>query len=84
MTMIPIDQPVEVGDLVITSGLGGNFPPDLVIGIVTSTRQFEFELFQEAEVASLINFDTLEFVLVITSFEPVDLSVFEEETEDGG
>lgn len=84
MTMIPIDQPVEVGDLVITSGLGGNFPPDLVIGIVTSTRQFEFELFQEAEVASLINFDTLEFVLVITSFEPVDLSIFEEEAGDGG
>jgi hypothetical protein len=46
--------------------------------VVTSTRQFEFELFQEAEVTSLNNFDTLEFVLVITSFEPVDLSVFEQ------
>jgi hypothetical protein len=41
-------------------------------------RQFQFELFQEAQVRSLIDFDTLEFVLVITSFEPVDLNVFEE------
>ncbi|HLV36650.1 MAG TPA: rod shape-determining protein MreC [Spirillospora sp.] len=78
MTMIPLGANVQTGDLVITSGLGGNFPPDIVIGVVTSTRQFEFELFQEAEVTSLNNFDTLEFVLVITSFEPVDLSVFEQ------
>jgi rod shape-determining protein MreC len=80
MTMIPIGESIEVGDLVITSGLGGNFPPDIVIGVVTSIRQFEFELFQEAEVTSLNNFDTLEFVLVMTSFEPVDLSIFQEAT----
>jgi len=79
MTMIPLGDVVQVGDLVITSGLGGNFPPDIPIGIVTSTQQFEFELFQEAEVTSLNNFDTLEFVLVMTSFEPIDLSVFEEQ-----
>lgn len=77
MTLIPLGQPITVGDVVITSGLGGNFPADLVIGVVTSSRQFEFELYQEAQVTSLINFDTLEFVLVMTSFEPVDLSVFE-------
>jgi rod shape-determining protein MreC len=78
MTMIPLDAGVQVGDLVITSGLGGNFPADLPIGVVTSSRQVEAELFQEAEVTSLNNFDTLEFVLVMTSFEPVDLSVFQE------
>ncbi len=84
MTLIPLAQPVTVGDLVLTSGLGGNFPPDLVIGIVTSTRQLEGELFQEAEITSLNNFDALEFVLVMTSFEPVDLSIFEEATTEGG
>ncbi len=77
MEMIPLGQQVRVGDLVITSGLGGNFPPDIVIGVVTSARQFEFELAQEAEVASLNDFDSLEFVLVITSFEPVDMSVLD-------
>lgn len=77
MEMIPLGQQVRVGDLVITSGLGGNFPPDIVIGVVTSTRQFEFELAQEAELTSLNDFDSLEFVLVITSFEPVDMSVLD-------
>ena len=78
MTFIDLDENITQGDLVITSGLGGNFPPDLVVGQVTSIRQFEFELFQEAEVRSLINFDLLEFVLVITSFQPIDISVFDQ------
>lgn len=78
MTFIDLDENITQGDLVITSGLGGNFPPDIVVGQVTSIRQFEFELFQEAEVRSLIDFDILEFVLVITSFQPIDISVFDQ------
>lgn len=78
MTFIDLDERIIQGDLVITSGLGGNFPPDIVVGQVTSVRQFEFELFQEAEVRSLIDLGLLEFVLVITSFQPIDLSVFDD------
>ena len=77
LTMVDLDEEIRQGDLVITSGLGGNFPADIVVGQVTSVRQFEFELFQEAEVRSLIDFETLEFVLVITSFEPIDLTLFD-------
>ncbi len=82
LTMVNLDEEILQGDLVITSGLGGNFPADIVVGQVTSVRQFEFELFQEAEVRSLIDFETLEFVLVITSFEPIDLTVFEQVDEN--
>ncbi len=81
LTMVDLDEEIRQGDLVISSGLGGNFPADIVIGQVTSVRQFEFELFQEAEVRSLIDLEALDVVLVITSFEPIDLSIFE---EDGG
>jgi rod shape-determining protein MreC len=84
MTFIPIGQTIQEGDLVITSGLGGNFPPDIVIGQVTSIRQVEAEGYQEAEVRSLNNFDTLEIVLVITNFQPLDLSIFEEAVGNGG
>ncbi len=79
MIMIPLDAEVQEGDLAITSGLGGNFPPDIPIGQVTSKRQFEFELNQTAEILSLVDFATLEFVLVITSFQPVDFSAIEDE-----
>lgn len=84
MIMIPLDAEVQEGDIVLTSGLGGNFPADIAIGQVESVRQFEFELNQTAEVRSLVDFDTLEFVLVVTSFQPVDLSAFEEEEDDAG
>ena len=82
LTMVDLDEEIRQGDLVITSGLGGNFPADIVVGQITSVRQFEFELFQEAEVRSLIDFASLEVVLVVTSFEPIDLSAFDE--SDGG
>lgn len=84
MTFIPLDDQVQVGDLVITSGLGGNLPPNIVIGQVVSSLKQEFELFQSAEVRSLIDFNTLEIVLVVTSFQPIDLSVFENEAGSGG
>lgn len=77
MTLLPQGANVQVGDLVRTSGLGGNLPPDIVIGQVTSTRQFESDIEQTAEVRSFIDFDRLEIVLVVTSFEPIDLSVLE-------
>jgi hypothetical protein len=48
-----------------------------VIGQVVSITAEEFEPYKEAEIRSLVDFDTLEFVLVVTSFQPVDLSAFE-------
>lgn len=76
MTFIPLGDTVREGDIVLTSGLGGNFPPDIVVGQVTSVRTAE--LYQEAQVRSLINFDTLEIVLIMTNFQPIDLSVFDQ------
>lgn len=78
MTYIDLNAALQEGDTVITSGLGGNFPEGIIIGQVTSIRQFEFELFQETEVRSLNDFERLETVLVVTNFQPVDLSVFEQ------
>lgn len=81
MRLISLDADVQVGDIVLTSGEGGGFPPDIPIGQVTSRRQFEAALNQEAEVRSLVDFDRLEFVLVVTNFQPIDISVFDETTD---
>lgn len=80
MGFIPLNADAEPGDIVTTSGLGGNFPADITIGQVTNVRQQEAELFQEAIVRSLIDFDTLEIVLIITNFQPADLSAFQQAT----
>lgn len=63
-------QELKVGDIVLTSGLGGAFPAGQPIGQVTAVRQKDIELFQEADVRPIVDFSRLEEVLVITDFEP--------------
>jgi rod shape-determining protein MreC len=74
LTMRYIQQTEEVkpGDLVLTSGLGGNFPTRLIIGQVTSVTKKDVELFQEATVRPSVDFGHLEMVMVLTSFEPIE------------
>ena len=55
----------------ITSGLGGAFPKNLVIGQVVEVRKRDYEMYQQATIRPTVNFDRLEFVLVITNFKPL-------------
>jgi len=71
---IPQDASIQTGDLVLTSGLGGNFPPDMLIGQVSGVRQRPVELFQTATVEPVVDFSQLEIVLVIVNFRPVNIA----------
>ena len=73
MRYIDQGQVVHTGDRVITSGLGGGFPPGLLIGGVVDVRQKDVDLFQEARLEPSVDFGRLEAVLVITNFLPVKL-----------
>jgi rod shape-determining protein MreC len=72
MKYIPQEDTVNVNDIVLTSGLGGNFPKALIIGQVTTVYQHDIEMFQEAHIRPTVDFDELETVLVITNFLPAD------------
>jgi rod shape-determining protein MreC len=72
LEFIPQDADVESGDLVLTSGLGGNYPPNILIGQVTSVRSQDYDLFQSASVQPVVDFTKLEIVLIITNFQPID------------
>jgi rod shape-determining protein MreC len=73
LDMIPQSAEIQVGDLVLTSGLGGNYPPDLLVGQVTSVRSRETDLFQSAAVQPIVDFSRLEILLVIVNFQPIDI-----------
>lgn len=74
LDMISQNASVEAGDLVLTSGLGGGYPSDLIIGQVATMRSLEYELFQQATVQPAVDFSRLDIVLVITNFRPVDIA----------
>lgn len=78
MSFIAPDAEVREGDLVISNGLGQTLPARLLLGQVLSVALAENELYQEARVRSLVDFDRLEIVQVIVNFEPVDLTAFED------
>jgi len=74
LDLIPQDVDMETGDLVLTSGLGGGYPPDLIVGQVLNIRARDFDLFQQATVQPVVDFNRLQIVLVIVNFKPVDIS----------
>ncbi len=79
---IDLKYQLEVGEVVLTSGLGGDFPQDIVIGRVVQILRNEADLFQQAIVQPATDFDTLEIVLVVTDFTPIDTTIFESPTEN--
>ena len=60
---------VQVGDIMVTSGMGGICPRELIIGTVTSTAPDERRLFQQVVVEPAVDFSRLDMVYVITGVE---------------
>jgi len=59
------NEDVQVGDKVITSGLGGIFPKGLVTGTVTRVERKRPGIFQYIEVTPSVDFSRLEEVLIL-------------------
>jgi len=74
LNMIPQDALVQIGDVVLTSGLGGGYPPNILVGQVVNIRKLDSELFQTAGIQPNVDFNRLQFLLVITNFKPVDIT----------
>ena len=56
---------IDQGDLVISSGMGGVYPPGINIGRVSGINYREYEISMEVELDPLIDFSRLEYVFVI-------------------
>lgn len=59
------DDDVKKGDVVVTSGMGGVFPPGLLIGSVEDVRADEGNLSKRAHIRPTVDFDRLEEVYVL-------------------
>ena len=69
MQYIPQSDSVEVGDIVLTSGLGSGFPKRLVVGQVAEVIKQDVAMFQEARIIPAVSLASLESVMVMLSFQ---------------
>lgn len=65
MEKIAQNQPVKVGDTVVTSGLGGQMPKGIVIGRVAAVSTSDNAVFQTAQLSTGLTFSRLELVYVV-------------------
>ena len=71
LDFLPADCQLLGGDLVVTSGLGGYYPSDLVIGTIEEVQKDESGSASYAVIAPAADFDALSEVFIIKSFDIV-------------
>ncbi len=58
-------EDLEVGDMVVSSGLGGIFPPGLTVGQVVRVERETTDMFLNVDVFPAVAFDKLEDIIII-------------------
>ena len=72
LTYLPKDTELLTGDLVLTSGLGGNYPSDLVVGTIQSIHTDATGMSRYAVIDPAADLDGLVQVFIIKGFHIVE------------
>lgn len=59
------DADVQIGDIIVTSGMGSSIPKGIIIGRVVAIRKEKHELFQKILIKPEVDFNRLEEVYVV-------------------
>jgi rod shape-determining protein MreC len=74
LEMLPSEAEIKPGDLVTTSGLGGNYPRALLLGTVKSVEEKPQAPSKRGVLEPAADVSALETVLIVTNFKPARLS----------
>lgn len=72
--LVSQDVTLAFGQTIQTSGLGGKYPSEIMIGQVLNVNRLENELFQSASIQPAEDFSSLQAVLVVANFRPSNIS----------
>ncbi|MGN0070424.1 MAG: rod shape-determining protein MreC [Atopobiaceae bacterium] len=67
LNLVRTDLTVNVGDIIVTSGLGGVYPKGLPLGTVTSVEKYDGAMYYTITVEPFTKTESYEEILVITS-----------------
>jgi rod shape-determining protein MreC len=65
LDLVPQTDIINVGDTIVTSGLGGNLPRGLLIGKIQEIRLSQDKLFQQAVIMTKTKYQKIDVVFVI-------------------
>ncbi|MBF6025153.1 rod shape-determining protein MreC [Lysobacter niastensis] len=78
LSSVPLSSDVKVGDVLVTSGLGGRFPAGFPVGTITRLHPDDSRAFLEGDVKPSAQFDRGREVLVLLSMPtPLDVGKFD-------
>lgn len=69
LDLIPPNKEIKKGDVLITSGLEGIFPKDLLVGKITNKEENDQKPFQTAEISAFFNPKTTDVLFVIVDYK---------------
>lgn len=68
-TKIDANANVKKGDIIVTSGIGGVYPSDLILGKVTEIKYDEYDATKYAVIKSYENIKSVTDIIVLTDFK---------------
>ena len=74
LEMVGQNTDINSGEILLTSGLGGNYPADILVGQILEVKNTGNELFQTASIQPAVDFTTLRAVLVIANFQVININ----------
>ncbi len=83
LRFIPHSAEIEIGDLIVTSGLGGRFPPNYPVGRITQIERPAGETFAHVVAEPVAHLDRSREVLLVWHNPPVDEELEEVASEIG-
>ena len=66
--LIPKDEEIFEGEIIVTTSLGGIFPQGILVGVVKEIRRIDIEPFQSTQVLSSFDLKKLDNLFIITDF----------------
>jgi len=68
LSLLPKEEDISEGETIVTSALGGIFPPKLLVGRIKEIKKTDIESFQTAELTLGFDLGELENLFIITNF----------------
>jgi len=69
LDLVPIDEKINIGEVLITSALDQSYPKNILIGKISQIEKNDQKPFQQAKIDSFLNLDNIENLFVITNYK---------------